>query len=227
MAITLAQAIPTNWTSTGVDSDTNELTVTAGNSLLIGVILDDTAVVTVTSVTIEGESNATPVGSVFDATVASRAQRIQYFVLNEILNSGTKDITVNMSAAAAVDIWAAEIVGADLAGIVDVDGGGATGTGTAASDGLTTTAANSALFMFGNFEASEGAATDTFDLSNLWLYYTGMYVLDAGAAGGKTPTLTVSSGGWAVRSIAIKAAGAGGGVGIPIAAYHYRHMQRG
>lgn len=218
MAITLAQAIPNNWTMTGVDVESNELTVTAGNSLLIGVILDNTATITVTSVAIEGESNATPVGSLFSASVASRVQRMQYFTLDEILNSGTKEIVIQLSAAGSLDAWAAELVGADLTGILDVDGGGASGNSTSASDGLTTGFANSAVFMFGNFAGSEGTAdgdSTAFDLPNPWLYYGGQYDLDAGIAGAKTPTLTVSSGEWAVRSIAIKAAGGGAPAGQP------------
>jgi hypothetical protein len=225
-AISLQQAIPTNWNGAGVTTESNALgtSVPAGTLLLIGVQFDDTASVTITNVTITNETDAAAVGSLFDASVAGRGQRMQWFCRLTV-STDTKTIVVNTSASANINVVA---IALDLGGgTFDscVDGGGASGTGTSAVDAVTTTTANAAVFMLGNFEANPtDNPTDytTFELADQWWYYEGIHDLDVGAAGAQSPTLTLSSAAWAVKSVAVQTEDVGGGSIVPIISHNRR-----
>lgn len=209
MVTTRTPDIPADWASTGVDTHNRTLTgVTSGNGILCGVLLLH-ATATITSLSMENESNLTPVGSLYvGSAIAGAVPRIQYFYLPATTATEDKDLSLLTSAAVDSIYWCAEFVGEIE---IDADGLGAEGTGTALTDGVTTTVANATVFVFGYNDSEDpgpGSGYTEFELANPTWYGTGAFDLDVGAANPQTPGMaTVGSVNWAVRSISIAAAG--------------------
>jgi hypothetical protein len=190
--------------------------VSAGNSLVVAVIADSASGITVSSITINGESNATLHGTEFNVSVSGpRVQMIRFGSLGNVTAGGNKTITATLSAAPAnFALYAAEVSGGDTASFFDAVGTGTTGSGTTISDSITTGSANSSVFCFVACDGSEATAGTGYTgiaLINMFWWHEGQYDMDVGGAGAQTPQMTQSSGNWGMLSAAFKTAGGGGG----------------
>jgi hypothetical protein len=189
--------------------------VSAGNSLVVAVIAENASGITVSSITITSESNATLHGSEFNCTTGGRVQMMRFGSLGNVTTGGNKTITATLSAAPSqFAIFAAEISGGDTSAFFDAVGTGTTGSGTTISDSITTGSANSSVFCFVAADGSEPAAGTGYTgitVTNMFWYHEGQYDIDVGGAGAQSPQMTQSSGNWGMLSAAFKTAGGGGG----------------
>lgn len=108
-AFTLAQAV-VDGAPNFPGPATASITVTAGNNLIIGVRWD-TPAVSISSITITGESNATVRGSKSTGGGSAPDGACQWATLLPISTSGAKTVTANMSGSTGVEICVMEITG--------------------------------------------------------------------------------------------------------------------
>jgi hypothetical protein len=184
----------------------------AGNTCLINVRWYGT--VTISSITMDGESNPTLLGS--PQTGGPNNARSQWALLSNVTGTGTKEIDVTLSGSpdqAVMCAW--RLSGCDTSGAEDARNG-ASGTSAAPSVSVTTTQSGSAIFAVvsnDNGEATAGGAYTSETLINGFQYDSGEYDIDAGTAGSKTVDFSLGgSGTWVINAIAIKAAGGGSDV---------------
>lgn len=178
-------------------------------TILVGVAWRTSSGVSLSSVSVSGESNASAVAA---AQTGTLNHTTQWFVLPNVTSGGNKTITATWSASPLSGlIWVIVLQGADNVSPVD-DHQVASGSSTTASRSLTATAANDASFaMIGTAGASEpsgAAGLSAVNLSNIWNVLGGEYDTDAdiGAAGAYTLSATVDNAAWEVDAVLIKPA---------------------
>lgn len=226
MAITLGVG-PALTTGSSTSIATTLNSVTQGRAVLVGVGWANQNV-TISSIAISGETNAT-----LGTRQAVATGYSQWGIFPSISgSSGNKTVTVTFSGSVSSSgLWLQELVGVATSGTVDADLQFTSSTGTfdtnLAINGVTTASANAAVFMM--FEGIQNPNNFTLDspltllstdnvpadfFGNIWNYWAASYVLDAGAAGSKAYTgdgaATNSS--WSTNAISIKALGASGSV---------------
>lgn len=176
---------------------------TAGNSIVIEVIWYH-ATVTISNITISGESNATVHGSPTKNASGSNMTH-QFASLAEVTSSGDKTITVTFSGSAdAGHIWAMEVSGGDTSDFFEASNG-STGNST---NGSTTidTAASGSLIVGGwsgnNGDATAGSLYTQVVVPNISWWDEAEYDLNAGSAGTKTVDFIHDSGQWVATAAA-------------------------
>ena len=170
------------------------LTVTAGNLLVAAVELNDSSnpVGTVTSVTVTGEANMTPIGTGVTGSLGGGSPvRVQLFWLM-LTASGAKTITATASGTHAVcHIRAAEFGGIAATGTLDGHAEGFSTTGAPGAPAVVTTFNNDLGYAAtyansGAVVAGSGFTTDGGVMGAFVAYTNHQYSLDLGAAGSKT-----------------------------------------
>lgn len=172
-------ASPTNLALNGANAPT------AGRSLVVGVVWSLSGI-TLTSVTLTGESNltrlTTQTGSVSGVDYSAN---IAY--LSNITSSGNKTVGCNFSGTPdAVTLFAIELIGGDTSALYDNAEAGAAGTSASPSVNIVTNTANACivgLIGAGNSTTNPGGNYTRITLTNVENWEEGSYDLDAGAAG--------------------------------------------
>lgn len=181
----------------------------AGDSCLVGIHFNVSGT-TISSVTLAGESNPT-LAPASAQTGGPNNGKVQFAYLSNVTGSGSKQLTVNTSASCDISVEVWRLTGADTSGMLDTTAG-ASGSSTTPSVSITTANANEAIFAIGTSDGSDpsgvasGYTDETGILNSSW-YDFGIYNLDVGTAGSKTPSCTISSGTWCWLAIAVKPAG--------------------
>lgn len=184
-----------------------------GNSLIICVWFYDPAV-TVSSVTITDENNATPVTlNRGYGTEPNGFATTEFFYLADITTGGAKTITATLSGAPANagGIFALEISGADKASFIDDDAatnGTSDGAG-AYSHSLTTTAAGLLVGWTECVSAVTANGGTQFTLANTRYDCEGQYLACGGAGSPAVAWTSIGPQQYMIASIAVKE-GAGG-----------------
>ena len=200
--------------------------VDAGDSIVVGALWGH-ATVTLSSINISGESDATLLTA--RGPVAPDNTRSILGYLSNVTSGGSKTVTFNMSgtvSGAGLGV-AVAFAGGNTSGFFDVEGF-ANGTGTTASVNLTTSLSNALIFALANSnngDLTAGGGYTAINLSNArhW-YIEGQYLAGAGAAGTKTVSMTTGgSGAWTINAAAFKSAdGTAGSSAKP--AFYYSQL---
>ncbi len=198
---------------TGLNSNvaTTLNSTTIGRSLVIVVMwYDPSANITISSITISGESDATLIaGSKLTNGVAAISMQIAYLANNTA--GGNKLVTVNFSATTYTDMAVTEYAGMDTASQPDSS---ATATGlTTATTSYATTTANALIVAASINNSAEFTAGSGYTLfgnggiPNSMFYEEAEDILDAGASGGgKTVDFTGFAANWDMSIASFKAA---------------------
>lgn len=197
-------------TSTGNTIAVTLTGTTAGRTLVIGVRWRGNAV-TLSSITITSESNATIIGSA--AYDAGPDTSLQMAYLTNTTTTGDKTITATLSGNSAQrGIFAMELFGSE---IVDYDNAEASANGTSTrSTTLTTNTANAAIvaqISTNGTAPSAGTGYTQIVLNNIFWLDEGEYNLDAGVAGSKTVDFTGTNNSWVIKGAAFKENAPAGG----------------
>lgn len=185
---------------------------TSGRSLVIGIGWNDITA-TITSITIDNESNATLIsGSLI--TNAVLGLRHQFAYLGEQVANGDKLVRINFSADfSTAYFFVQEYSGGNLSSFFDAAG---TNTGVSGSLSATVTTGSSGELIVGigvtngsslTVGADYSALTDG-SFNNAFWFDRAEDDLDAGAAGSKTVDFSAGSGTWDVTAVAFKPSGA-------------------
>ncbi len=159
--------------------------VNAGDSIRISVAIFD-ATATITSVTINGESNATLIGTQTTPNAGLTNASVQNAALGTVTAGATKTVTVNLSAGVNCECWADSVSSGTGGATLDVQDS----SGTAGVVNLTTTQNNDTIWGIAVSGAAPGTpggytlVTMPGNVEN----DAGFYDLDVGAAGLNTIT---------------------------------------
>lgn len=184
--------------------------VGVANGIIVGISMLSTTI-TVSSVACSGEANLVDTKAIDRITSGSGCTGSkQFFYLDETTSSGTKTITITLSAGnSAIEAWAIAVDGPiEFVAGSDVI---ATGSSAAQSVSLGSLPANSiiiasAISGYANGDLTADAAFTGITLSNWDGNFGGEYDLDSGAAGTKTADMTTAgSGPWAIKAAAFSA----------------------
>lgn len=198
-----------------VSGSTITLTVTgtnAGDALVIGIRFNS-ATITVNSVTVSGESNAT-LHTLYRHTGMAGTPSLQFASHPELTAGGTKTVTITFSSApsaGSAGAFALCLSGQNKSSFFDAEAMNNVGGSSNTHVSLTTSANNAAIVaqcVSNSADGTQGAGFTLIPLANLNYYDSAEYQLDAGLAGARNVPFGAIYGGWIIHAAAFKASGA-------------------
>lgn len=227
MAHTLGVGPTTGVSGGGADDTVNATLVgtTAGRGILILVWYMDAAALTVSGVTIAGESAPSSAGAMIRIT-SPADYGVQIFYLGNNTGGGNKAIEATFSAAPdASGICVIEFAGGDTASWLGTGTVSATGSSSAPSVNITTATNNElviGMVICNDSTQTPGTGYTAITLPNIFWYEEGQYNLDAGTAGVKAFDMALGgSANWGIFAASFKIAGGAAVTG----AYYYHNQQ--
>lgn len=201
-----------------VVSDTSTISlsgVDVGDNIIIGCTwyTSSSSPATLSSITVSGESNATVHGSPHIPSLGDGYATTQFASLANVTTAGTKTITVKWTPFVPSSFggaFALAVAGGATSGIFDTSAA-ADGNSSTPSVSLSPTVNNALIVGIVNSndgEPSAGSGYTLFDLTNVFLYDSSEYKLDAGTAGARAVNFTTPGGSgspaWTVNAASFK-----------------------
>ncbi len=217
MAITAGVGPATGSNPGGADA-TATLNATSSGRSLVAVMSWDSLSIALSSVTVSNESGGNPVAMTLLTTreFAPLGTRVAIAYYPNIVNGGNKSVVATWSTAVGDnEIWVKEYAGGATATWFDAGTDvGATGNSQIAQQSLTADVGNclviAAVHGFWNdVNWTPNGGYSPFELKNVSVWGKGVELLDAGAAGTKTPGFDLgNSVEWLITAAAFKPSGA-------------------
>lgn len=211
-AVTLSGGPGAHGSGLGQNSAFDLTNVDAGDSIVVAALWSS-ATITMDSVDISGESDATLLTARGPSDPDNTRSRMGY--LSEVTSGGTKSITINLSAtvSGAGEAFAIAFDGGDTTGFFDAENF-ASGTGATATLSLTTGVANACIVAISNnnnANPTQGSGYTNIALADNHWFIGAEYLLGAGAAGAKTVDMSNgATADWTINAASFKPAAAAG-----------------